>query len=436
MSQEKSNLHILLFGSIDSGKKTLAGHLLHKGGVENKSTIQRLEKEAKKSTGDVKHSWIYDKLQSEGTPSDLSFDTKSYHVHVTTATNERDFIQEMVREGPAIDVAILVLPADAGGFEGAWSETSATRQHTLLVAVLEIPQLLVVVNKIDKCDDPKGRFNQIVQSVSETISQTRHNPKSVAFVPISSLAGDNIFESSQKLSWYKGWSRSGLDDNSHDGSTLIDVLDTFKAAESKPLRFSVHDGFSVPNRGIVARGYVDYGTVKSGMKVAIAGIDNDSVEIVSIEKTQHETLDQAVAGDFVDLVLQNCNPGEVHSGTILGDVGSDAPRSTMRFTARVFVLNNTRMKSGNMVTVYCDNNSFPCNLKVIETLDPQSMESLTESPAILQKGDIVLVELSPTTKYLCVERMSQYPSLARFTIREGKSTVAVGSVQSVMKNAH
>merc|ERR1711937_858898 len=181
-----------------------------------------------------KYAWVLDKLKAErerGITIDIAlwkFSTEKYDFTVIDAPGHRDFIKNMITGTSQADVAILVVPADQGGFEGSFAKDGQTREHSLLAYTLGVKQMIVCANKMDDKNTNYGeeRFNEITTEVKTYLKKVGYNPDKIPFIPISGWVGDNMIERSTNMSWYKG-------------KTLIEALDSIippKRPVDKPLR--------------------------------------------------------------------------------------------------------------------------------------------------------------------------------------------------------
>ncbi|KYK68901.1 putative elongation factor 1-alpha (EF-1-ALPHA), partial [Toxoplasma gondii TgCatPRC2] len=223
MGKEKTHINLVVIGHVDSGKSTTTGHLIYKLGGIDKRTIEKFEKESSEmGKGSFKYAWVLDKLKAErerGITIDIAlwqFETPKYHYTVIDAPGHRDFIKNMITGTSQADVALLVVPAEAGGFEGAFSKEGQTREHALLAFTLGVKQMIVGINKMDSCNYSEDRFNEIQKEVAMYLKKVGYNPEKVPFVAISGFVGDNMVEESTNMSWYKG-------------KTLVEALDTMEA---------------------------------------------------------------------------------------------------------------------------------------------------------------------------------------------------------------
>ncbi|KAK5910847.1 hypothetical protein CgunFtcFv8_005073 [Champsocephalus gunnari] len=211
--KDKFHINIVVIGHVDSGKSTTTGHLIYKCGGIDKRTIEKFEKEAAEmGKGSFKYAWVLDKLKAgeRGITIDIAlwkFQTIKYYVTIIDAPGHRDFIKNMITGTSQADCAVLIVAAGVGEFEAGISKNGQTREHALLAYTLGVKQLIVGVNKMDSTEPPysQARYEEIAMEVSTYVRTIGYNPATVAFVPISGWHGDNMTESSENMTWFKGW---------------------------------------------------------------------------------------------------------------------------------------------------------------------------------------------------------------------------------------
>ena len=156
MGKAKLHVNLVVIGHVDAGKSTTTGHLIYKCGGIDKRTIEKFEKESSEmGKSSFKYAWVLDKLKAErerGITIDIAlwkFETDKFHFTIIDAPGHRDFIKNMITGTSQADVAILVIPADQGGFEGSFAKDGQTREHSLLAYTLGVKQMIVAINKMD-----------------------------------------------------------------------------------------------------------------------------------------------------------------------------------------------------------------------------------------------------------------------------------------------
>jgi len=443
MAKEKIHINIVVIGHVDSGKSTSTGHLIYKCGGIDKRTIEKFEKEAQEmGKGSFKYAWVLDKLKAErerGITIDIAlwkFETTKYYVTVIDAPGHRDFIKNMITGTSQADCAVLIVAAGTGEFEAGISKNGQTREHALLAYTLGVKQLIVCCNKMDSTEPPysEGRFKEIVKEVSAYIKKIGYNPKAVPFVPISGWHGDNMFEVSEKMPWFKGWGIERKEGNA-DGKTLMNALDAIlppKRPTEKPLRLPLQDVYKIGGIGTVPVGRVETGILKPGMVVTVSPA-NITTEVKSVEM-HHESLSEALPGDNVGFNVKNVSVKEIRRGMVAGDSKNDPPKEAKTFQAQVIVLNHPgEIHAGYCPVLDCHTAHIACKFAELkEKCDRRSGKKLEDNPKAVKSGDAAIVEMIPS-KPMCVESFADYPPLGRFAVRDMKQTVAVGVIKGVTK---
>lgn len=432
MGKEKTHINLVVIGHVDSGKSTTTGHLIYKLGGIDKRTIEKFEKEsAEMGKASFKYAWVLDKLKAErerGITIDIAlwqFETPTFHYTVIDAPGHRDFIKNMITGTSQADVALLVVPADAGGFEGAFSKEGQTREHALLAFTLGVKQMIVGINKMDATTPDKyseSRFSEIQAEVSRYLKTVGYNPEKVPFVPISGFVGDNMVDKSTNMGWYKG-------------KTLVEALDSVeppKRPSDKPLRLPLQDVYKIGGIGTVPVGRVETGILKPGMVVTFAPTGL-STEVKSVEM-HHSQLEEAVPGDNVGFNVKNVSVKDIKRGHVASDSKNDPAKGAASFQAQVIVLHHPgQINPGYSPVVDCHTAHISCKFAVLEKkLDRRSGKALEDNPKFIKSGDAAIVKMEPS-KPMCVESFIEYPPLGRFAVRDMKQTVAVGVIKGVDK---
>jgi elongation factor 1-alpha len=443
MGKEKTHINIVVIGHVDSGKSTTTGHLIYKCGGIDKRTIEKFEKEASDmGKGSFKYAWVLDKLKAErerGITIDIAlwkFETPKFYVTIIDAPGHRDFIKNMITGTSQADCAVLVVAAGVGEFEAGISKDGQTREHALLAFTLGVKQLIVAVNKMDSTEPPfsQARFEEIQKEVSGYIKKIGYDPESVAFVPISGWHGDNMLEASDRLPWFKGWTKKSKEGEA-SGKTLLEALDAINPPSrptEKPLRLPLQDVYKIGGIGTVPVGRVETGVLKLGMVVMFAPAML-STEVKSVEM-HHESLQEALPGDNVGFNVKSVSVKEIRRGMVCGDTKNDPPKGCESFRAQVIILNHPgEIHAGYTPVLDCHTAHIACKFnELVEKIDRRSGKTMEASPKAVKSGDAAIVELVPS-KPMCVEAFAEYPPLGRFAVRDMRQTVAVGVIKSVSK---
>ncbi|KAH0485851.1 MAG: hypothetical protein KVP17_004398 [Porospora cf. gigantea B] len=320
------------------------------------------------------------------------------------------------------DVALLVVPADQGGFEGAFSKEGQTREHALLAFTLGVKQMIVGINKMDACGYKEARYKEITDEVSGYVKKVGYKVAGVPFVPISGFVGDNMLDQSTNMPWYKG-------------PTLVAALDMMvppKRPTDKPLRLPLQDVYKIGGIGTVPVGRVETGVIKSGMQIQFAPTGLIT-ECKSVEM-HHESVPEAHPGDNVGFNVKSVAVKDLKRGYVASDSKSNPAFAVENFTSQVIVLNHPgEIKNGYSPVLDAHTAHICCKFANIQAkMDKRTGKVLEENPKVVKSGDACLVVLEPT-KPLCVEPLQDFPPLGRFAVRDMKQTVAVGIIKSVVK---
>jgi len=429
MGKEKDRLNLVVIGHVDSGKSTSTGHLIYKCGGIDARTIEKFEKEAQemgKST--FKYAWVLDKLKAErerGITIDIAlwkFESAKRIFTIIDAPGHRDFIKNMITGTSQADVAMLVVPAESGGFEAAFSKEGQTREHALLAFTLGVKQMICAINKMDKCDYKEDRYNEIQKEVCGYLKKIGYNVEKVPFVPISGFLGDNMIDKSDKMPWYKG-------------KILVEALDLMeppKRPVDKPLRLPIQAVYKIGGIGTVPVGRVETGQLKAGMVITFAP-SQITTECKSVEM-HHEVVEVALPGDNVGFNVKNVSTSDIRAGHVASDSKNDPAKEANGFDSQVIVLNHPgTIKEGYSPVVDCHTAHISCKFdKIHSRMDKRTGKTLEENPKTIKNGDAAMVTLKPN-KPMVVETFTEYPPLGRFAVRDMKQTVAVGVIKTVEK---
>ncbi len=420
---ELPKINIMTAGHVDAGKSTLIGRLLYDSGAireEQLRKMKELAKELKKET--FEFAFLMDRLKEErerGLTIDIMhtpFESKKYYYTVIDAPGHRDFVKNMITGASQADAAILVVSAKPG--EGVQEQT---KEHTYLLKVLGINQLIVAINKMDTTNYDEKRFNELVNEVKQLLQKVGFKVDAIPFVPVSAYVGDNVVHKSDKMPWYKG-------------PTLVEAMDaTITPPEQpidKPLRIPIQDVYSITGVGTVPVGRVETGILKVNDKVIFmpSGVTGEVKSIEMFHKQQPE----ARPGDNIGFNVRGISKNDVKRGDVCGHV-NNPPTVAKEFIAQIIVLNHpTVITAGYTPVFHIGTASVACKIEeIIAKIDPKTGAVVQEHPDFIKTGDAARVRVVPT-KPLVVEKQSDFPQLARFAIRDMGQTVAAGIVLDVV----
>jgi len=315
----------------------------------------------------------------------------------------RDYIKNMITGAAQVDGAILVVAAPDGPMP-------QTREHVLLARQVNVPSLVVFLNKTDLMDDEE-LLELVEMELAEMLTEY-------------GFPGDDI-------PIIRGSARAALESESTDPNApeyecikqLMDAVDSYiptpERDVDKPFMMSVEDVFSIKGRGTVVTGRIDRGKIHTGDPVEIVGL-RDAIMTSTVTGVEmfHKLLDEGMAGDNVGLLLRGIGRDEVERGMVIAKPKSITPHT--KFRARVYVL--TKDEGGRHKPF------FPGYRPqfFLSTLDVTGSIELEEGTEMVMPGDNVdmIVELITP---VAIEQGTT------FAIREGGLTVGAGNVLEILK---
>jgi elongation factor 1-alpha len=463
--QGKTHLGIVIVGHVDAGKSTTTGRLLFELGGMTERDLDKLRKEAK-DLG--KESFLFaffmDKSKEERNRgvtiqcTTREFFTDNYHYTIIDAPGHRDFIKNMISGASQADVALLMVPANKGGFETSIAKGNhkkgeiqgQTRQHARLCHLLGIEQLVVGVNKMD---DPsvnysEDRYKEIQTEVDKMLTKIGYKTKKIPFIPMSGFLGENLTKKSDKMPWYKGFevkSKKGT----ATGFTLIDALDKVvsppKRTEDKPFRMPVSGVYKIKGVGDVITGRVEQGAITPGVNVRFYPT-NVTGKAFSIEM-HHKNVDLAHSGDNVGVNIKGLNKDNmprVGDVMCIDDIKVDPepPKPAKEFTALVFVQDHPgqlkaalkvkdEFKGGFTPSIHIRTAKAPCQLISIKwKIGKATNNQKVDNPPYIEAGDQAEVVFRPSLP-LVVQTFDECKPLGRVAAMDSNSLIMLGKVVSV-----
>ncbi|ENK5167838.1 sulfate adenylyltransferase subunit CysN [Citrobacter freundii] len=310
--QHKSLLRFLTCGSVDDGKSTLIGRLLHDTRQIYEDQLSSLHNDSKRhgTQGEkLDLALLVDGLQAEreqGITIDVAyryFSTEKRKFIIADTPGHEQYTRNMATGASTCDLAILLIDARKGVLD-------QTRRHSFISTLLGIKHLVVAINKMDLVDFSEETFNRIREDYLTFAEQLPGN-LDIRFVPLSALEGDNVASQSASMPWYSG-------------PTLLEVLETVeiqRSIDTQPMRFPVQ---YVNRPNLDFRGYAGTlasGSVKVGQRVKVlpSGVESSVARIVTFDGD----LQEAYAGEAITLVLKD--EIDISRGDLLLDAGEALP---------------------------------------------------------------------------------------------------------------
>jgi len=332
----------------------------------------------------------------------VEYETDNRHYAHVDCPGHADYIKNMITGAAQMDGAILVVSAPDGPMP-------QTREHILLARQVEVPAMVVFLNKVDMMDDEE-LLELVELEVRELLSNYNFPGDEIPIIRGSALAALSSTSTDPSAPEYAPiWELM---------QAVDDYIPTPERAIDQPFLMPVEDVFGIKGRGTVVTGRVERGKVKTGETIEIIGIkDTRSIVVTGVEMFQ-KTLDEGVAGDNVGCLLRGIDREEVERGQVLAKPGSIKPYTT--FSAEVYVLGKDE---GGRHTPF-----FPGYRPqfFIRTTDVTGAIQLPEGVEMVMPGDNIQMQVELIQPVAIEEGL-------RFAIREGGRTVGAGVVTSIVK---
>ena len=323
--------------------------------------------------------------------------TARHYAHVD-CPGHADYVKNMITGAAQMDGAILVVSAADGPMP-------QTREHVLLARQVNVPSIVVFMNKVDQVDDPE-LLELVEMELRDLLSEYKFDGDNTPIVKGSAL---------------KALENPGDEEAVKCIGELMEACDTFipqpERAIDKPFLMPVEDVFSITGRGTVGTGRIESGKVKVGEEVEVVGLENKigTTTVTGVEMFQ-KTLDEGEAGDNAGLLLRGVEKEDLKRGVVLAAKGSITPHT--KFKANVYVL---KKEEGGRHTPFFNNYRPQFYFR---TTDVTGVVSLPEGTEMVMPGDNVEMSVELITPIAMDQEL-------RFAIREGGHTVGAGVVTTV-----
>jgi elongation factor Tu len=389
----KPHVNIGTIGHIDHGKTTLTAaitkYLALKGGAEFRAfdSIDNAPEERERGiTIAIAH---------------VEYETANRHYAHVDCPGHADYIKNMITGAAQMDGAILVVAATDGPMP-------QTREHILLARQVEVPYMVVFLNKVDAVDDPE-LLDLVELEVRELLTKNHFPGDDIPIIRGSAL---KALETT-----------GGVDDPAYGCiQELLDAVDSYiptpERPIDKPFIMPIEDVFGIKGRGTVATGRIERGIVKVSDEVEIVGIRPTRKVVVTGVEMFKKLLDEGRAGDNVGCLLRGIERDDIERGQVLAKAGSVKPHT--KFVARVYVL--SREEGGRHTPFY---NGYRPQF-YLRTTDVTGAIGLPEGAEMIMPGDNVDMSVELITP-IALE-VGQ-----RFAIREGGRTVGAGAITSIVE---
>jgi len=332
----------------------------------------------------------------------VEYETGKRHYAHVDCPGHADYIKNMITGAAQMDGAILVVSAADGPMP-------QTREHVLLARQVNVPFMVVYLNKVDMVDDPE-LLELVELEVRELLSAYKFPGDEIPVIRGSALkalehgCGDRNCESCKSV------------------FELMDAVDSYfplpKREIDKPFLMPVEDVFSISGRGTVATGRVERGVVKVGEEVEIVGIRETQKTVVTGVEMFRKLLDQGQAGDNIGILLRGVKREEIERGQVVAKPGSITPHT--KFKAEAYIL--TREEGGRHTPFF---EGYRPQF-YFRTTDVTGVSHLPDGVEMVMPGDNVNLTIELITPIAMEKEL-------RFAIREGGHTVGAGVISEILE---
>jgi elongation factor Tu len=392
--RSKPHVNVGTIGHVDHGKTTLTAALTKVAADKGWAKFVSYDEVAKASESQGRRDPT--KILTIAT-SHVEYSTAERHYAHVDCPGHADYVKNMITGAAQMDGAILVVSAADGPMP-------QTREHVLLARQVDVPYIVVFLNKVDLIDDPE-LLDLVELEVRELLKQYGFPGDDVPVIRGSA---------SKALKGEAGGEESILE--------LFGALDSYipipERVVDKPFLMPIEDIFSISGRGTVVTGRVERGIVKVGEEVEIVGIRPTQKTIVTGVEMFRKLLDQGQAGDNIGVLLRGTKKDDVERGQVLAKPGTITPHT--KFKGEVYVL--TKEEGGRHTPFF---NGYRPQF-YFRTTDVTGVATMPAGTEMVMPGDNVNLEI------VLIAPIAMEKGV-RFAIREGGRTIGAGTVTEVIE---
>ena len=390
--RDKPHLNVGTIGHVDHGKTTLTAAItrtLSQAGLADFRAFDTID-----NPPEEKERGVTIAIQH------VEYNTETRHYAHVDCPGHADYVKNMITGAAQMDGGILVVSAPDGPMP-------QTREHILLARQVEVPGLVVALNKVDAMDDEE-LLELVELEVRELLNEYDFPGDDIPIIRVSALNALEAEDTSRDSEWGKGiWE-------------LMDAVDANisvpERPKDQPFLMPVEDVFSIKGRGTVVTGRVEQGVVNTGDTIEIVGIKETTSTVVTGVEMFHKTLDVGEPGDAVGVLLRGVDREEIERGQVLAKPGSLTPHSEAQ--AQVYVL--TKDEGGRHTPFFT---GYKPQF-FIRTTDVTGEIALPDGVEMVMPGDNIEMTIKLQTPVALDDQL-------RFAIREGGRTVGSGVITKV-----
>ncbi len=391
--RDKPHVNVGTIGHVDHGKTTLTAAItktLASAGMADFRPFDSIDNAPEEKERGVTIAIQHVEYQTEG----------RHYAHVD-CPGHADYIKNMITGAAQMDGAILVVSAPDGPMP-------QTREHILLARQVEVPAMVVALNKVDAMDDEE-LLELVELELRELLSEYGFPGDDIPIVRVSALNALEAEDSSRESEWGKGiWE-------------LMDAVDEYipvpERPRDQPFLMPVEDVFGIKGRGTVVTGRVEKGIVHVGDQIEIVGIKDTHQTVVTGVEMFHKTLDEGEPGDAVGVLLRGIERDGIERGQVLAAPGSITPHTDAK--AQVYVL--TKEEGGRHTPFFT---GYKPQF-YIRTTDVTGEIKLPDGVEMVMPGDNIEMDIKLIMPVALDEQL-------RFAVREGGRTVGSGVITEVV----
>ena len=386
----KPHVNIGTIGHVDHGKTTLTAAItsvLAKKGLSEVKSFDQIDNAPEEKERGITINTAH-----------VEYETANRHYAHVDCPGHADYVKNMVTGAAQMDGAIIVVAATDGPMP-------QTREHILLARQVNVPRLVVFMNKCDSVDDEE-MLELVELEMRELLSFYDFDGDNTPVIQGSALGG---------LNGEPQWEEKIME--------LMDAVDTWIPLPprdiDKPFLMPVEDVFSITGRGTVATGRIETGIIKTSEEVQIIGLGAEGMKsVVTGVEMFRKILDRGEAGDNVGLLLRGIDKNEIKRGMVICHPGKIKPHTTVK--AEVYIL---KKEEGGRHTPF--HNKYRPQF-YLRTLDVTGEITLPEGTEMVMPGDNVTITIDLIYPVACDLGL-------RFAIREGGRTVGAGQITEIVE---
>ena len=393
-NRSKPHVNVGTIGHVDHGKTTLTAALTKVSADKGMGRYVAYDEVAKASESQGRRDPT--KILTIAT-SHVEYETKNRHYAHVDCPGHADYVKNMITGAAQMDGAILVVSAADGPMP-------QTREHVLLARQVNVPHIVVFLNKVDVVDDPE-LLDLVELEVRDLLKEYK-------------FPGDD-------LPVVRGSATKAIRGEPEGVAAIEKLMEALDSAIPQPQRvidkpflMPIEDVFSISGRGTVVTGRIDRGIIKVGDEVEIVGIRDTTKSVVTGVEMFRKLLDQGQAGDNVGCLLRGTKKDDVERGQVLAKPGTINPHK--KFKCEVYVL--TKEEGGRHTPFF--NNYRP--QFYFRTTDVTGSIKLPDGTEMVMPGDNIGMEVELLTPIAMEQEL-------RFAIREGGRTVGAGVVTQILE---